>query len=361
VNRWLKLTLLAWLAVGCKAQVTRIVDGQVVTGHSVPAMAYATYLEARLRETSGDFEGAKCGYRSVLKQDPQATEAMVHLGALSCGADRAGADELFETANARSPSSTTLWSTRAKCAIDAHRYQEALGYAEKAWALSPTLVETNRQLLITLIALGQKERAEHLARGLLDLLPGDPRVSTMLTEDGIAISASQSVAWPLVADRFLGSNRPSLASLTSTRLSPVEQKHLTLVLQGRLFQALVAGDAPTARKLARSLGLSTIQLGQQALDAGNSQLALEYLLMAHELAPERVDLWVLTLLAADREGDESTFTRLLREVPHSSSALDEQSRRHLASIIARRVDSNAAALVEPPETTEPRSVSPQAR
>lgn len=357
MNRCLRVCLLGWLLVGCQPHVTRIVDGQVVAGRSVSAQAYATYLEARMRETSGDVEGAKCSYDSVLKRDPDATEAMVRLGALSCGTDRAEADKLFDAAGTRDPMSTTLFSARAKCAFDAHRYHEALGYAEKAWALSPTLLETNRQLLMILGALGQQERAERLARGLLALRPGDPRVAAILTEDGVARTASEAAAWSLLADGFLRSNPPALASLTSTRLRPSAQKHLERVLLERLAHALVTDNAADARRLARSLGLSTTQLGQRALQVGNTRMALEHLLMAHKLAPERVDLWVQTLEAAELEGDEAIFQQVLSNVPGPSTTLDDESRSRLGRIIARRVGDDAEMLLNQAEPTRPTPVS----
>jgi tetratricopeptide (TPR) repeat protein len=348
VSRTLALLGLLALSVGCRPPVTRIVDGQVVSGHQVSAQAYATYLEARLLETAGDREGARCSYRRVLELDPDATEAMVRLAGLTCPVARAEARTLFEDAARRDPESETLWSTRAECARLARQTRDAEIYARRAWELAPTDFDTNRHLIVALLDLGRTSEAERLALGLIALRPKDPRTVRLLLEEAAGLPLTEQWALPAEASTWVRSHRPSLALLDSTERSERTKGRLIAQLDAQLDRALSAQDDRGARRIARALGRSTVQLGRRALDRGNTKLALELLSDALALAPERAELWVLALSAADLEQDQEAFARLLRELPPSSTPLDDASRELLAQLLSRRLGAEPAALVAQP-------------
>lgn len=329
----LGLCLIVGLLVGCRQEITRISDGSTRLERPIAAEAYAAFGRARLLELQGDTGGAIAAYSEVLDHDSDAAEAYVHVGALSCGTDPAGAVRAFAAAERRSPDLAELHRAKARCALFQGQSQKAELAAARALQLAPDressllLVEAHR-------AAGHARQAERCAWAHVAMFPGDSR-GWMTLADLVGPRSPLAVQLIHRATRRIPTGLayiPRVSEVASapeprqagagpevraTRAAaPLDQPlDIRPAAKLDLDLAFASGDVRAIHRAARVLGLNALELVQRAMAAGAFEFARDQASIAGRVSPDDVEIWQIRLRLADRLADDVEFDALLDQPP----------------------------------------------
>jgi tetratricopeptide (TPR) repeat protein len=313
-----------------RGPVTRIADGEELSGRYIRGDAYAAYLRATLRDEAGDRSGALKALDEALSHDPSSPEILTRIGEITCRAPAASGDAeralaAFRRAADLDPTYAPAWLGLARCLETAGEFEEALAFALEALAHEPERVETT-ELIAGLLRRAGRERE---ALTWLDAL-------TALTPAVREAHEAQLRAAVALGDH----GREQRARQALSRLgvpSDAERRQA-------LDVALSNDDLPLARRLAGELHLRPSAFLLYAVERSpNVALAQARLLLAAE--PENSDAFSAALAAADLLGDEAEFARVLGTLAEAPEPASAPALKTLAAVIARRSGAEAAAAV----------------
>lgn len=260
------------LALGCAAgpNVVRVYDGNVVTGASVPAMAYAAYLEGALAEEAGDLDAALEAYERAARQDADDPEPLTRVAEVSCRRSPSAprADEALSRALRIDPHYAPALATRARCAAARGRPDDALSTLEGiplADRSSPSI----EALLVRVAAKRAASEHEEQAR----------RRAIALT----VASGERVVAWEALIAWGRAASDPELVARGLEglmRLAPLRRDEI----EAGALELLGAGDAPLARRVAASVADVPADRGLTAVRHPTvARLAVDEALLANDL------------------------------------------------------------------------------
>lgn len=365
---WSLLIVVSML--GCKPEITRISDGSTRLERPIAPEAYAAFGRARLLELQGDTRDAIAAYLEVLAYDPEAAEAYVRVGTLSCDTDPAGAVRAFDAAERRNPDSAELHRAKARCALIHRRSQEAARAAARALRLAPDR-ESSLLLIEAHRATGQAHGAERIAWAHVAMFPDDSRGWMTLAD---LVDPRSPIAAQLIhrATRRVPTGItyiPRASERASERASAPGHRPAEVVRDGRVTRSTTAlatpldvkpaakldldmafakGDVRAIHRAARVLGLNTLELVQRAMAAGALEFARAQATIAGQVNPDDFEIWQLRLRLADLLGDDTEFDALLDRPPAPPSRPASQTDLSvLYGVIEDRTGVDAKTIAAP--------------
>lgn len=134
----------------------------------------ASFDEGRRLQVEGRLAEAASVFRSILETEPGHVDALLCLGAVTLqGGDEPAARRLFLKAAECAPSDFRPRHNLAAMALKASRLEEALKWAQEAFALRRDLPEAARMLGAVHLALGRSAEALGFIEHASDLAPDD--------------------------------------------------------------------------------------------------------------------------------------------------------------------------------------------
>lgn len=336
------------LLLGCSAGVTRISNGMARIERPISSEAYARYARGRMLEASGDTKGALAEYREVLSRDPDADEALVRIGALSCSSDPTTAEESFREAAQRNSESAELYAARARCDLRRGKLETAVADAEQALRLAPEDPSLSHLVIQVHLRAGHRKDALRYAWSHVAMFPEDTRGWYLLSDVLGPQSPLYSQLRLRATERIPGGLAYSLPPTGDGEQIP-ERLDRRAQTELALEDALAHYEIQSVHRAARLLGLSTVDLMERALKAGAFEFARSQAQVAGALLPDDPRIWQVRLLLADLLADDAEFELLLEHPPqHAASANIDWT--ELVQLSERR----ASARVQTP-TAQPRS------
>jgi tetratricopeptide (TPR) repeat protein len=334
---WLALFVVPPTLTGCTygRYTTRVVNGQTVRGRAVDADAYSEYLAGVMLETQGEWNAAYDTYQRALRYDRESPEIWTRLGVAAChGEEQDRASDAFDKALDLDPQYAPAWLALAKCEFRRERTDAALAAAIRAVGLSPRNVEATMLVAQILETQGKREEALAWLRGLVSLVPNDPRAWRALRKAAIAAGDPTDEAR---ADRTIASIRNGDSQ---SQVQPPPLADLDL--------ALVGGDLARARAVATDHRLSPSHIAVRAAALGEYGLALKQARLVWRADPNNTDAWIALLVAEDAlaqsgatpDGTPGAMPSLGLPPHRVPSPL---ATRLFASLLAKRLGPQAAA------------------
>lgn len=313
LNRRLRIWRVAWalasgipVACGGYSTTTRMVDGQIITGEPVAPQAYAAYFDGRLKELSGDQEGALESYRTATEFEHSDPEVWTSLGRLGCRLGLSGADDDFTRAIELDAKYAPAWIERSTCETFRGNPARALEYAKAAQVAAPYDFDTTALLAQLYEGEGRLDAAIAQWLGYLAAHQDDRRAWQKLWS---LSSEHGKLQWQSFATKVLGRSLMDSAEAypegDNERAAP-----------NVLHHAIQRDDIATARTSATEHRISQVHVLELALTYGRTGLALAQAKLLVPAYPHSGDVRALALLAASRANDRPTL--------HAWLALPEQ-------------------------------------
>lgn len=316
-------TLLVTIACGGYSTTTRLVDGRTLTGSPVAPQAYSLYLDATLKEASGEFGAARDSYLAALDFEGDSADLWTRVAVQSCRLELDSADDEFERALSLDAVYAPAWIGRSRCEFSRGNPERALTFAARAQRSAADDFETTEVLASTYEAMKAPEAALRQWVGYAVLHPEDPRGCQQLVR---LASGHEQVHWRYLANTCVSSEHRTNGA------APVAS----------IRAAIVSGDLDRARSLATDHRLPQLLVLELALEFGQPGLALAQARVLVAADPTAADVRALSLLAATRAGNDDDFQRWLRLPTHSTS-LTVKGEQALAAVLVER---GAATLSE---------------
>lgn len=298
-----RAVLFALALSGCAAghgPVARLVEGRPIDDTWISADAYASYLAGMLHEQRGELAEAAAQYERALSFDDRSPELWTRLGAVRCQTHPATLTDAFDRAEALSPSYGPLWLERARCRASLGQIAPALEAGHRAARGLPEQPEVSLLLAGLLERAGRPDEAVLVLRGLVARYPEYKDGWRELEATALAADQTALAAYARSRHRDLSERR-------NTRSREAPEADYDRALEG----ALAEGDLPRARALATRARLSSGELALRAAALGAHDLARAQAELVLGADPSNADARVAALVAADLEGDNERFARLL--------------------------------------------------
>ncbi len=287
-----------------QSPVARTVDGVTTEGRFIEPEAYALYAMAALREARGEWREALAFYERARELDGSGPEISTRIAAVACQLRENNlANQAFTEAEQADASYGPLWFELARCQRLRGDLRSAHAAAREAMRLDP-----------------QREDASLLAADVAERL-GD-RAEAFRLLDALATRSPESLA----VQRAL--RQAAQRAVDRARLERAE----------RAIERLTARGAELPRSLGEQRALS-------ALKAGDAAAALREAERLLQVDPSNGDAWIIALAGADLQQDQATFDQLLQSAQAPARPASPEALSTLAAVLARRVGSQAAALV----------------
>ncbi|MGC2637752.1 MAG: tetratricopeptide repeat protein [Acidobacteriaceae bacterium] len=189
-----------------KTDPTGARDALVAALRLTPETEADTLLTAEIAENAGDNDIAEQGYRRVLQQDSDSSEATAGLVHLYIAEKRyADAQPLVETALRRDPDDPALNAQLAAILNSQGKQADALALLEKLHQLEPGSRSVSSMLADAEMQAGNLDEAGTLYQQLLSGAPGDP---ALLDADGQVLIRRQRYADAVAAFRKAAAAKP---------------------------------------------------------------------------------------------------------------------------------------------------------
>jgi hypothetical protein len=251
-------------AFGCAAddKVVRVIDGRPVAGDFVPAEAYSAYLRGAIADAAGDLNAAIEAYGIAVTLGPLDPEPLARLGDARCRRDPRDprAADAFHKALSIDEAYAPALEAMARCAERRHEPRTAVEVGVLASKADPG----DAAPLATLARLEQAEagpRSEELRA----------RLVAMTIADG-----TNEVAWRALASWARAHGDGILEARALAHVAPSTEAKLR-ELGLALSRLRGEGNVVAARSLARSLALAS---PAGTVDAGTARLAIDDALLA---------------------------------------------------------------------------------
>jgi GT2 family glycosyltransferase/Tfp pilus assembly protein PilF len=150
-----------------------------------------------------NYEGARACIEQVLAMHPNHARGLNLKGILAYrDNDRNSAEKIFKKAIESDPGYGESYTNLAMLYLEAAQREEALGFFEKGFILSPTDLDIATNYHAFIAGLGDFERAENVARQAADLYPNNQKIKYMLI-DFLVQQGKYEMAMPEIEDAII--------------------------------------------------------------------------------------------------------------------------------------------------------------